>query len=567
MTGPRPNDGWRPGSDAPGPAAPDARNPGEVTTGRRRVHPLTPLLTSARFLVAFLAVLAVNAVQFRPGDAKLGDVVAELGVWPLVVAVVGLLVLLGLIALGNWVSWRYRFYEITADEVRIGSGWIARSRRTARLDRVQAVDINQPLLARLVGLGELKVETAGGSDSDLTIKFLTMDDCRRLRADILEATRRKQGTGASFPTDRSAAPGVAGAAPGPAGEPAPGPAGEPAPGHPGEPAQESWAVPPPRHPGAAPASHPAPHRTGDPEAMQPRQPVAPLSADATLLHGPVPPLRLFGSAALGPGLLVIVGVPAVFLISFVVAAALGVPGLDDPWEILLATAGSVIGSTAIGAVVFFAGLIGAIWTKWDTFHGFTLHADDSAGRLSLKAGLTSTRRQTIPVRRIHALEIAEPAWWRPLHWAQLRTNVAGYAGEGQETSTVLLPVAPVEEADTVLDGIVGRITDMDRSPSEAKWASPARAVWVSPVDWRRQTVRITPRALVVTAGRFRRRRAVVPWARIQGYTLKQGPVSKALGLASVRIDLVSGPVSVIAADLAPDDAARVMRVIEARKSA
>src|SRR5699024_5670466 len=122
---------------------------------------------------AFLAVLAVNAVQFRPGDAKLGDVVAELGVWPLVVAVVGLLVLLGLIALGNWVSWRYRFYEITADEVRIGSGWIARSRRTARLDRVQAVDINQPLLARLVGLGELKVETAGGSDSDLTIKFLT----------------------------------------------------------------------------------------------------------------------------------------------------------------------------------------------------------------------------------------------------------------------------------------------------------------------------------------------------------------------------------------------------------
>src|SRR5699024_11664509 len=117
--------------------------------------------------------------------------------------------------------------------------------------------------------------------------------------------------------------------------------------------------------------------------------------------------------------------------------------------------------------------------------------------------------------------------------------------EGQETSTVLLPVAPVEEADTVLDGIVGRITDMDRSPSEAKWASPARAVWVSPVDWRRQTVRITPRALVVTAGRFRRRRAVVPWARIQGYTLKQGPVSKALGLDSVRIDLVSGPVSVI----------------------
>lgn len=502
-------------------------------TGRRRVHPLTPLLASTRFLAAFGAVLAANVVRYRPGGDEWGDAVAGIGARPLLPAVV-LLVLTGAIALGTWMSWRYRFYEVTADEVRIGSGWLVRSRRTARLDRVQAVDVNQPLLARLAGLGELKVETAGGSDSDLTIRFLPIDDCRRLREDILGATRAKQEAGAGLQWAgaglqeagaglQEAGAGLQGAEAG---------AGLPTVNDPGTP--DSHASPPAR---------------------------------ATLLHGPVPPLRLLGSAALGPGLLFLAGVPVVFIAGFFAAKALGVPGPANPWELLLATAGSIVGSTVLGAVLFFSGLIGATWTKWNTFHGFTLHADDAERRLSLKAGLTSTRRQTIPVRRIHALEITEPAWWRPVHWAQVRTNVAGYAGEGQETSTVLLPVAPVTEADAVLDGIVGRITGVDRAPSEAKWSSPARAVWVSPVDWKRQAVRITPRALVVTAGRFRRRRAIIPWARIQGYTLVQRPVARALGLASVRIDLVSGPVSAIAADLATDDAARVMRVIETRKGA
>ena len=44
-------------------------------------------------------------------------------------------------------------------------------------------------------------------------------------------------------------------------------------------------------------------------------------------------------------------------------------------------------------------------------------------------------------------------------------------------------------------------------------------------------------------------------------------MSRALSLVDVRIDLVGGPVSVTATQLAPDDAARLMRVLDERRGA
>src|SRR5690606_31899518 len=97
-------------------------------------------------------------------------------------------------------------------------------------------------------------------------------------------------------------------------------------------------------------------------------------------------------------------------------------------------------------------------------------------------------------------------------------------------STTLLPVAPLDDADAIVDAVIGRATGMAHAPSEARWATPRRAVWISPIDWRNQSVRITPRALVVTSGRLRRRRAVIPWSRIQGHALRRGPITRALSL-------------------------------------
>lgn len=477
-----------------------------IGPGRHRVHPLTPLLSAGRFLAAALVVAVFNIIQQGTFPRSVADAFTDGGAtaWLVVTGVAIAVVVITVIL--AWVSWRYRFYELADDEIRIGSGWLVRSRRSARFDRVQAVDVNQPLLARLVGLGEVKVETAGGGDSDLTIRYLGLDDCRALRSAVLEAKRDTENPG--------------------------GPAVQ----EPDARETNGW------------DTVPAPDST-------------------VVIHGPVSPLRLLGSVTIGPGLLLLVGPPAVFGAATFVIAAFGLGNGISVGEALAMTVGAIAGTSFVGVGVFLMGLVASMWQRWNQFHGFTLSADDQRGRLHVSAGLTSTRRQTIPVRRIHALAIIEPAWWRPLHWAKVRINVAGYAGEGANVSTTLLPVASLAEADGVVDGAIGRITGLRHQPSEARWASPKRSVWLSPIDWRNQVVRITPRALVVTSGRLRRYRAVIPWSRIQGHTLLQGPMSRALSLVDVRIDLVGGPVSVTATQLAPDDAARLMRVLDERRGA
>lgn len=527
MTGPGPLDSTDPAGPTPGHEVDRATGP--VGPGRRRVHPVTPLLVGARALAAAIAVIAFNVVQQSSSLGDLVDFVTDSG--PLVwLAVTGIaLLIIAITAVLSWVSWKYRFFELADDEVRIGSGWLIRSRRTARFDRVQAVDINQPLLARIAGLGEVKVETAGGKDSELTIRFLTMDDCRAVRAAVLAAKREAVDAevGPNGPT------GPTGSAGGslPAGTAATDPATPTGPGHP----EGSTA------------------------------PVDP--ARETPLHGPVPPDRLFVSAALGPGLLVLLAAPIIFFGSFAAMTAFGLVEGVSVGEAIALTFGAIAGTSFVGVAVFLVGIVASVWQKWNRFHGFTLSADDDAGRLQIRAGLTATRRQTIPVRRIHALQIIEPAWWRPVKWAMVRINVAGYAGEGSEVSTTLLPVAPLDDADAIVDAVIGRATGMAHAPSEARWATPRRAVWISPIDWRNQSVRITPRALVVTSGRLRRRRAVIPWSRIQGHTLRRGPITRALSLVDVRIDLVGGPVTVTAAQLAPDDAERLTRVLDERRGA
>lgn len=477
-----------------------------IGPGRHRVHPLTPLLSAGRFLAAALAVAVFNIIRQGTFPRSVADAFTDGGATAWLVATGVAIAVLVITVILAWVSWRYRFFELADDEIRIGSGWLVRSRRSARFDRVQAVDVNQPLLARLVGLGEVKVETAGGGDSDLTIRYLGLDDCRALRSAVLEAKRETENPG------------------GPAVQ-------EPDAGD-----TNGWGT-------------------------------VPVPDSTVAIHGPVSPLRLLGSVIIGPGLLLLVGLPVVFGAATVAIAAFGLGNGISVGEALAMTVGAIAGTSFVGVGIFLMGLVASMWQGWNQFHGFTLSADDRRGRLHVSAGLTSTRRQTIPVRRIHALAIIEPAWWRPLHWAKVRINVAGYAGEGANVSTTLLPVASLAEADGVVDGVIGRITGLRHQPSEARWASPKRSVWLSPIDWRNQVVRITPRALVVTSGRLRRYRAVIPWSRIQGHTLLQGPMSRALSLVDVRIDLVGGPVSVTATQLAPDDAARLMRVLDERRGA
>src|SRR5690606_8424493 len=103
-----------------------------------------------------------------------------------ILLVVGAIVLGAIIGLVyGAIAWRRTRYGIGEESVFLHSGVLWRQQRHVRLDRLQAVDVTQPLLARLFGFSSLKIESAGGAGSNLTLSYLTDDEAQRVRNEIL----------------------------------------------------------------------------------------------------------------------------------------------------------------------------------------------------------------------------------------------------------------------------------------------------------------------------------------------------------------------------------------------
>ena len=149
----------------------------------KRVHIISPLV---RGWIAIAALIFFGGRDWfegfltgEPGGFR-GEAVGSL---PIAIAVVVGVVLL--IAAGFFLSWYYTRYQVTAEHVRVNSGVIFRQHRQARLDRVQAIDVVQPFLARLFGLAELKFDVADAGESAVRLSFLKLGEAQKLRATIL----------------------------------------------------------------------------------------------------------------------------------------------------------------------------------------------------------------------------------------------------------------------------------------------------------------------------------------------------------------------------------------------
>ncbi len=153
------------------PVAPDAR--------WERLHPVTPVLRSWRVLVVLLVLYG----QER-GRSALGG--QDLPGHQEVLVAVGALAASVVVAVAvSALSWRATRFTVDDEAVRLHSGVIARRQRVARLDRLQAVDVVQPLVARLLGFAELRVEVAGGAGSQVKLAYLREADAQRLRNVLL----------------------------------------------------------------------------------------------------------------------------------------------------------------------------------------------------------------------------------------------------------------------------------------------------------------------------------------------------------------------------------------------
>jgi putative membrane protein len=175
-------------------------------------------------------------------------------------------------------------------------------------------------------------------------------------------------------------------------------------------------------------------------------------------------------------------------------------------------------------------------------------ARDEAG-LRVRHGLLETRSQTVPIDRVQAVRATWPLLWRPKGWLRMRLDVAGYAGPEQQKggpADNLLPVGDLATAARLLPEVLPGvdITSLTVSPP------PRRARWLAPLAQKRIGVALTDEAFAARSGVLTRRLALVPYARIQSVRLRQGPLQRMLGLATVYADTAAGNASAELRDLA-----------------
>lgn len=426
----------------------------------RRVHRLTPLLRLWSVILALIAAFALNLnmealrdiFAFITGEHR-GEALRDTAL-----ALAGFIAVCAVVWLASGLWWRRMGYQLGAEELSLRRGLLSVQLRTARYDRTQAVDVVEPVIARLFRLAAVRVETAGGQSSVIEIAYLKKSDAEALRDDILA---RVHGA----PTSQTEAP-----------------------------AEES---------AEEPAEEPA---------LVPEIPIA----------------RSLIAAALRTSTLFLVG----FLILVVVTRL-----------------------PLSAALPILVGALPNAWNVLDSSWRYTGRTDGEV--LNITYGLADRRRQSIRLDRIHAVQITQPFLWRPLGWYEVRVSVAGYGASASgkaSGSTRILPVGTLAQARQFLPA--------DAAPT---YASPARAKWVSPLDYRQQTVALTGGYVIVRNGRLNRRVKAIHTSHIQELTYRRGPISQALGLATVGLDLVQGPVRMDARNLTLADATALLTQLRSRQ--
>lgn len=515
---------------APAPELTEPAPPSAPDDGWERLSPLSPVLRGGVVVVgvigwafAQLADRVFRSIGARsiPGD---GPNLEQALAHPLIA--VGILAAFLVVVVGGaWLSWRFTRYRITAAHVELRKGWLFRQQRQVPMERVQAVEIRRPILAQVLGLAEVVVQSAGGADAHLRLSFLPLTRAMAVRETIQRDAARTDERPLGLDPTR----GPAGSMDGTAAPGMPTPGARPGlPGLPGLPALPGDLL------GLGADG-------GRPVLAVPNTRLL----AATVLHSSVAWLLVGGSLWLGGGYLISrqLGSPAGFLASF--------PALLP---------------------VAFGLLVGRV--KELLTHG-NFRITDHGRALRVTHGLTDHRTTTIPLHRVQAIEMRQSIWWRPLGWWRVQVNVAGVHGDrdGVTNETVVLPVGTLDQALAVLTLLDSALGDDDLREAarggggEAGWVtSPASARWLDPFAWRRRGYAVTGHCVFIRSGVLDRRVVVVPHARIQSLSVRQGPWQRALDLASVHLVSTVGPIRPLIEHLRTRDAQGFL-VEESRRSA
>lgn len=239
--------------------------------------------------------------------------------------------------------------------------------------------------------------------------------------------------------------------------------------------------------------------------------------------------------------------------SGVVAAAIAV-GMGQPFFVLAV------------AVPTLSMLVGFVSRRVLAQFNYTLSRRPAGLRIS--RGLTSLTSQSLPGRRIQAVQISQSLLWRRLGLFRIDIEVVGWGAlttdeNDSGVSTIMLPAGTAEQVRTALTALWPGV-DIDRVPLQP---APPRARWIHPVSTPTLAWGFDDDIVVTRHGWLVRRQQVLPLARTQSIRVTQGPIERRLRLANLEFHTAGMQIRATAVAVAAADAAWALPHLLARAHA
>jgi putative membrane protein len=514
----------------------------DLTDGEwHRLHPATPLLKGGIVFVVILGIFVNNAreqlLQFfipgpdgRSGGGGNGDpVVYVLDHGLIGFLLLGIAVLLLVVLAIFYVSWRMNTFRVTEETVEVRSGIVFRTNRRARLDRIQGINIQRPVLARVFGAAKLEINQAG-HDANVPLAYLRSSSAEDVRSEIL---RRASGT-------REASASRGGAV-----------------GQPGvgviEQRLNEFLAEPSGETGAPPESVVHMHLG--------RLIGSAVFSTFTLFLLAIVAAVVVSIATTGQYFLLVVFFPTI-LGSFsyysrrvVKSLRYSITSTRDGIRIgwgLISTSNETLPPGRIHSIRLSQPLLWRPFGWWEVkinraSHSSTKGADNQANTTVLPVGSKDD------VVRVLGLILPELVG---LSAVDVEVESALVRGETTASDVVARqPQRAVEESSRTLSLIEAGMTSSGSAGGFT--TSPRRAQILRWFSWRRNGFRTAPGALLLRKGAIWRQLVVVPLPRLQSVEVRQGPILRSLRLAAVELHTVRGPIVADIGALDQHDARRL----------
>jgi len=447
---------------------------------------------------------------------------------------------------GSILSWAFTRYSVSAHSVYRHSGIIFKKQRQIRLESVQSVDISRSLVARILGLSELRLEAADGAEEALHIKYLSHAKAQDLQERLLQRVSTLRAANTPESADAVSAP-----------------------------AEKDHEV----------------NLAGEQQAETGHKPER--------LLFKVPNLRVLAAIVLS-ALLWALPVAIIWVGGTIVG------WLMNPQKDLGQISQFIFPSLI--PILGFLWQLWSSFDQGANFTVERIRQNTSDARgdsLRITYGFTGTHTQTLFPQRIQALKIEQPLLWKPFGWYRVVVNIAGVAvnTEGSSddlfTRNTALPVGTAREMQRLLHLLlpsasphsletVQAVMESSRyNPADSRElgvvTAPRRTCWLNPLTFRRDgfarvnTERVEAEAdlhhsghaptrdlLLLRGGCLLRFLSIVPERQVLAVQWSQGPLNRILKTACIHLGSVPGPVKPAVQNLEAHDAERIATEIIAR---